>query len=63
VDIVITYSIKDTPPKSKKARPKNWHPWVEEVQRRNQIRQLKLITANLAINAVVASDDDKDNLA
>jgi hypothetical protein len=52
----------DLPPKRKKTKPKNWHPWMQEVQRCIRVRKLKLIAANLAVNAVVASDDDEDDL-
>jgi hypothetical protein len=54
--------IKDPPPKRKKTNSKNWHPWVQEVQRRNRVRKLKQIAANLAVNAVVASDDEENAL-
>jgi hypothetical protein len=53
---------EDLPPKRKKTKPKKWHAWMQEVQRRIRVRKLKLIAANLAVNAVVASDDDEDDL-
>jgi hypothetical protein len=52
---------EDLPPKRKKTKPKNWHPWMQEVQCRNRVRKLKLIAATLGVNAVVASDDDEDH--
>ena len=53
--------IKDPPPKRKK-NSTNWHPWVEGVQRRNRVRKLKLLADILGVNAVVASDDEEDEL-
>jgi hypothetical protein len=57
-----THIIKDPPPKSKKTKPKNWHPRVQEVQHCSCVRKLKLIAAKLAVSAVVTLDKDKDNL-
>jgi hypothetical protein len=54
-----THIIKDPPRKIKKTKPKNWHPWLAEVQRQNRVRKQKQIAANLAVNAVVASDDEE----
>jgi hypothetical protein len=54
--------IKDLPPKRKKTNSKIWHPWMKEKQRRNRVEQLTLIAKNLAVNAVVASEDEEDAL-
>jgi hypothetical protein len=54
--------IKDLPPKRKKTNSKIWHPWMNEQQRRNRVEQSKLIAKNLAVNAVVASEDEEDAL-
>jgi hypothetical protein len=54
--------IKDPPPKRKTTNSKNWHPWVREQERRNRVEKMKLIAANLAVNAVVASEDEEDAL-
>jgi hypothetical protein len=53
--------IKDPPSKRKKTS-KNWHPWVKEQERRNRVEKMKLIAANLAVNAVVLSEDEEDDL-
>ena len=54
--------IKDPPPKRKKTNAKNWHLWVKEQEHRNRVEKMKLIAANLAVNAVVASEDEEDAL-
>jgi hypothetical protein len=54
--------IHNLPSKRKKTYPKNWHPWLLEVKRHNQERKLKLIAANLGVNAVVPYDGNVDDL-
>jgi hypothetical protein len=54
--------IKDLPPKRIETKPKHWHPWQEEVERRERVEKQNALANILAVNAVVASEDEEDGL-
>ena len=54
--------VKDPQPRSKKPKPKNWHPWLKEEKRRNRVAQMELKAKMLAVNAVIESEDEEEDL-